>query len=72
MLWGDANGDGVVDTVDALLLMRWVMGIEELDEENLDPWCDVNGDGVIDFTDALLIARKVMGIIDLFPVEIGD
>ena len=69
MMWGDANGDGVVDTVDALLLMRWVMGIEELDEENLDPWCDVNGDGVIDFTDALLIARKVMGIIDLFPVE---
>ncbi len=68
ILWGDANGDGIVDTTDVLLIMRYTLGLEEISEEQL-PVCDVNGDGVIDFTDALLVLRKVMSIIELFPVE---
>ena len=67
-LWGDANGDGIVDTSDALLVMRYVMGLAEISAENL-PWVDVNGDGNVDMTDALLIARVVMGIMDHFIVE---
>ena len=66
--WGDANGDGVVDSTDVLLLMRYVMGVDEIEEENLE-WCDVNGDGSIDMSDALFVSRYVMGSIDVFPVE---
>ena len=68
-MWGDANGDNVLDTADVLLIMRYSLGIEDLEPDNVDPWCDVNGDGVWDFSDALLILRKVMGVIDFFPVE---
>ncbi len=68
-LWGDANGDGVVNAEDTLLTMRYAMGVsEDIADEDM-PWVDVNGDGVVDMADALLIARKVMGIIELFPVE---
>ena len=68
-MWGDANGDGELTTVDTLLIMRYSLGIEELEEDLIDPWCDVNADGCWNFSDALLILRKVMEIIDFFPVE---
>ena len=67
-LWGDADGDGEVTTADALLLMRYLIGSDTIDEENLE-LCDVNGDGKIDLMDALLIMRKAMGSIECFPVE---
>ena len=69
-MWGDANGDNLLDTADVLLIMRYSLGLEELDEFDIDPWCDVNGDGAWDFSDALLILRKVMGIIEWFPIEV--
>ena len=68
-LWGDADGNGVVNSLDVLALMRYVMNLIDLDQADLDPWCDVNGDGVINMTDCLLIGRYVNGIIDHFPVE---
>ena len=58
---GDANGDGVVYTEDALIILRAAMGIEG-DAEALLENCDVNEDGVIDTVDALLVLRMAMGI----------
>ena len=66
-LWGDADGDNDVDSVDVLLLMRFAMNLVELDPANIDPWCDVNGDGVVNMTDALLVARYVNGTISELP-----
>ena len=68
ILWGDADGDGELTNADALLLMRHLIALESIEQENLE-LCDVNGDGEIDLVDALLIMRKAMGTIDSFPVE---
>lgn len=60
---GDVNGDGYVDASDALLTMRYAMGIIDLAAEQLFE-ADVNGDGNVDNSDALIIMRKAMGLID--------
>ncbi len=63
---GDIDGNGVVDANDALILMRYVLGLAEIDQAQL-PMADVDGDQSISMTDALLILRFVLGVIDSFP-----
>ena len=66
--WGDINGDGSVDSADALLMMRFVLDL--VPEESIFAGvANVNGDETYDMADALLILRKAMGVIDSFPVE---
>ena len=59
---GDIDGNGFVVVSDALLAMRFAMGICGLDEAQ-QTVCDVNGDGRGDITDAVLILRFAMGTI---------
>lgn len=59
---GDADGDGAVSIVDALLVLRYSMGIEP-DIGNFSA-ADVNGDGIVDLMDALEILRLAMGVRD--------
>lgn len=65
VLAGDADGNGTVDVIDALLVLRYSMSVIQLGEESLE-LCDVNGNGVVDMTDALIILRCAMGIIGGF------
>ena len=58
---GDANGDGIVDSSDALLLLRYAMGMINIDPHFLEA-CDMNGDGSVSADDALIVLRTVMGI----------
>lgn len=58
---GDADNSGVVDTTDALLVLRCALSIEG-DPEALLANCDMDGNGIIDTTDALLILRLALGI----------
>ena len=58
---GDANGDGAVDMTDALLVMRYALGLMN-DLPGMD-YVDMNGDGFINMTDALLILRTALGIV---------
>ncbi|MBQ1892690.1 MAG: dockerin type I repeat-containing protein [Clostridia bacterium] len=58
---GDVDLNGSVEGTDALLALRYSMGMVELNEEQLAEG-DVNGDGVVDGTDALIILRLSMGI----------
>lgn len=53
---GDVNRDGVVDARDALLVLRYVVGLEEFDEYQRFV-ADVNKDGQIDADDALDILK---------------
>ena len=58
---GDANADGVIDSVDALLILRYSMGL--VGENALDlARCDVNGDGVVDSADAIIVLRRTLGM----------
>lgn len=68
-LVGDANGDGVVDANDAILVAEVCVGKSEFTGDNILDRTDVNGDGGATIHDALLIARFVSGVIDEFPVK---
>lgn len=58
---GDVDGSGEVNTTDALLVLRYAMGIiTEL--EHIDK-ADADGSGDITVTDALVILRMAMGIV---------
>ncbi|MBR5948663.1 MAG: hypothetical protein IKZ82_08490, partial [Clostridia bacterium] len=65
---GDVDLDGDVDTADALLALRYVMGLVDLNEDQLAQ-AEVTGDENVSVADCLLILRKAMGVIDSFPAE---
>ncbi|MBR6108538.1 MAG: dockerin type I repeat-containing protein [Clostridia bacterium] len=63
---GDVNNDGVINTEDALYVLRHALGIIVLPED----WqtrADVGEDCFIDTTDALYILRYALNIITEFP-----
>ena len=61
LLPGDADRNGIVDTTDALLVLRCALGISG-EAEDLMVNCDMDSSGVIDTTDALFILRAALGI----------
>ena len=61
VLMGDANGDGLVDSSDALLILRYTADPTAI-SAGLLAGCDVNGDGRVDSADALIILRQSMGL----------
>ncbi len=50
VLYGDVNGDGTVNLIDALL-QRGRNGTDDI-------WADINGDGVVNLIDALLLRGR--------------
>ena len=59
---GDADGNGVVNIVDALAVSRYVVGLPPPPTVNTQA-ADVNGDGRVSIIDALLIARYSVGLV---------
>ncbi|MBN2535038.1 MAG: endo-1,4-beta-xylanase [Spirochaetales bacterium] len=58
--WGDVNGDGNTDIIDALLIAQYYVG---LDPQGFNPEAaDVDADGQVTIVDALLIARYYVGL----------
>ncbi|MBN2532894.1 MAG: hypothetical protein JXB88_08385 [Spirochaetales bacterium] len=61
---GDANSDGTIDIVDALLIAQYYVG---LNPQDFDPAAaDTNCDGTIDIIDALLVAQYYVGLVNSF------
>lgn len=56
---GDVNGDGVVNTADAVLVMRYAMGIIDDTMLNVDV-ADMDQNGRIEIADAIIILRMAM------------
>ncbi|MDR0852607.1 MAG: dockerin type I repeat-containing protein [Clostridiales Family XIII bacterium] len=58
---GDIDGDGYVTAYEAVLLARYVTGLETLTPEQIAA-ADMDGDGFLTIMDAVLLLRKVAGL----------
>jgi len=67
-LWGDADGDGVVTLIDAMLVLQYYVGDIDATELNVKV-SDVDGDSAVSPIDAMLILQYYVGDIAKFPVE---
>lgn len=56
---GDVNRNGTLDTGDATMILRYSVGLEELDDEQLE-LANVNGNDVVGADDATLILRAIV------------
>ena len=57
-VYGDVNGDGVVNSRDVMILERWIAGWPVEINENAS---DVNGDGVVNSRDVIVLDRHFAG-----------
>lgn len=65
---GDADGDGKVSSVDALLILQYSTGLKNMTAEQVEI-SDLSGDGKINSSDALLALQTSTGQIPLVPKE---
>lgn len=63
---GDANGDGTVNYLDAMLIAQYYVGDIPEDALHLSA-SDVNKDGTVNYLDAMMVAQYYVGDIDAFP-----
>ena len=60
-LLGDVDFDGDVDASDALLVLRYVLGLVSFDDNTL-AIADVNNDGAADSLDVIIILRMALAV----------
>lgn len=58
----DVNMDGVINVVDATLVQKYVVGLEEFDDYTFKI-ADTNGDGTISVIDATNIQKKIVNLL---------
>lgn len=63
---GDVSDDGVVNNVDAMIILQATVGLKD----PLDPAiADVSGDGVVNNVDAMIVLQYSVGLVTKFPAE---
>lgn len=67
IIYGDANGDGIVNSIDATMVTRHALQVLTLSDD-AQACCDVNLDGVINSIDATIITRYALKVIETLPV----
>ncbi len=71
LIHGDVDGDGQVTVQDAIMVLRYIVGMVYLNQDQMLR-ADVDGDGQVNVNDAILILRYIVGIIESFPAAAGD
>ena len=56
---GDISGNGQIDLYDAVIISKYLLGMVELSEEEIQI-ADYNGDGSVDLYDAISIAEYLL------------
>ena len=67
----DLNGDGKVNTGDAVVILRYVAELVQLNDEQLAAG-DINADGTINVGDAVLVLRHTVGLIEIPGIPVVD
>ena len=62
---GDANGDGKINTSDAVIILKLAAGMTQLDETQQKA-ADTNHDGKVNTSDAVRILKYAAGMITSF------
>ncbi|MDQ2087066.1 dockerin type I repeat-containing protein [Herbivorax sp. ANBcel31] len=62
---GDLNSDGIIDSTDAALMQRYILGNSDKEDINIEN-ADINGDGNVSSIDYSLLKRYILGVIDNF------
>ena len=57
---GDVNQDGTVDNRDLIMIARYLVGLVEFSEKQIEA-ADFNNDGIVNNSDLVLIARAIVG-----------
>ena len=60
-LAGDADGNGKLSYLDALTILRFTIGLGDLEPE-AEKRCDMDGNGKLTYQDALIILRRSIGL----------
>lgn len=68
IMYGDVNGDGSINMVDASRILQYINGAVQLAKNEMKA-ADVSGDGSINMKDASLVLQYINGKITEFPVE---
>lgn len=63
---GDVNGNGVVDARDAVMVLKYLVGLRTCASDQIERM-DVDGSGKVTTIDAVYILRYVAQLIDKFP-----
>ena len=58
---GDINNDSEIDITDLVILGRYLVGLEEIDDKLLS-LADINKDSEIDITDLVILGRYLVGL----------
>ena len=66
IVYGDMNGDGLINSTDAAIIYRYANGKISFTEAQIAA-ADVNGDSVVNSSDAALVYRMANGKLDVFP-----
>ena len=65
---GDANGDGLVNSIDAMMVLQYYVGFLSANQLHCEA-ADVNGDDLANSIDAMLILQYYVGFLTKFPAE---
>lgn len=68
IMYGDLTDDGDITVQDAIMVLRSIVGLVKLNEDQTLA-ADVDGSGSVDVNDAILILRFIVGLIGYFPVR---
>lgn len=68
IIYGDTDGNGKVELIDVVLIMKHLIGLYNLDAE-AQLRADVDNSGKVELLDTVYIQKWILGVVTKFPAE---